>query len=327
MAIGWRARWALPAAAARLVDLLRDQVNQVDAEEYLRRILCASAPERSGLKGEEDSRNTIDELFRRSAAYRKSEAFREMIAFCARFRAYSPFNVMLVRLQNPGCSFFATEKYWRKEFGCVLKEDARPMIILAPMHPVLLVYDLDEVVNPPLPETLKAFTSVTGDWDSKRLRKLARNTDKLGIRVDIRAYPSTLGGFIELRPAKSGPRMRIVVNECLDDRARYGVLCHELAHALLGHLGPNEKVGCPSRQGLDLQTVEIEAEAAAHIVLTRAGLKSPAVPYLSSYIRDESVPQTVSIELITKVAGRIEDMSLNTIQQPRKRKSRKKGAE
>ena len=49
---------------------------------------------------------------------------------------------MLVRLQNPTCGFYATEPDWVKRFERKLKEDARPMLILAPMHPVMLVYDL-----------------------------------------------------------------------------------------------------------------------------------------------------------------------------------------
>jgi len=41
---------------------------------------------------------------------------------------------MLVRLQNPTCGFYATERDWDDRFGRNLKEDARPMLILAPMQ-------------------------------------------------------------------------------------------------------------------------------------------------------------------------------------------------
>lgn len=47
--------------------------------------------------------STIDELLRESRIYRDSKAFREMIEFTARFRDYAPYNLMLVRLQNPSC--------------------------------------------------------------------------------------------------------------------------------------------------------------------------------------------------------------------------------
>jgi len=57
-------------------------------------------------------------------------------------REYAPYNNMLVRIQNPSCSFYATEKDWRKRFGRHIQEDAWPMLILAPMHPLLTVYPL-----------------------------------------------------------------------------------------------------------------------------------------------------------------------------------------
>ena len=61
-----------------------------------------------------------------------------MVSFMARFRDYAPYNNMLVRMQNSTCSFYATERDWCDRFGRKLKEDARPMLILAPMHPVML---------------------------------------------------------------------------------------------------------------------------------------------------------------------------------------------
>ena len=83
--------------------------------------------------------STIDALLRRSGALRETAKFREMVAFMAKFRRYSPYNNMLVRTQNPACSFYATQTDWEHRFKRALKEDARPMLILAPMHPVMLV--------------------------------------------------------------------------------------------------------------------------------------------------------------------------------------------
>ena len=47
-------------------------------------------------------------LLRQSAAYRGSKEFQEMVGFMGSFRDYAPFNNMLVRIQNPSCSFYAT---------------------------------------------------------------------------------------------------------------------------------------------------------------------------------------------------------------------------
>ncbi len=120
----------------------------------------------AALRGERDDDDeavsSIDTLLRQSIIYRHSGAFNEMITFMGRFRDYAPYNVMLVRLQNPSCSFFATEKDWRVRHQRRLIDNARPMIILAPMHPVLLVYDLDQTFGPALPSELEQFAQFTG---------------------------------------------------------------------------------------------------------------------------------------------------------------------
>jgi hypothetical protein len=325
--IGWRARWALPLAVARLRKQVEAFENEQELSEYLHLVLSDAALAdaiRGEAEKEKEFKSTIDDLFRNSAAYRDSAAFQEMMDFCARFRAYAPFNNMLVRLQNRSCAFYATEKHWQDAFDCVLKEDARPLLILAPMHPVMLVYDLDSVENPPLPEKLRAFGSVEGQWDPARLPQLLDNAEKWAIRVAFKTLSTTHGGFATLVRKKSAYKMRIAVHDGLDARGRYGVLCHELAHILLGHLGSDHDLWWPSRRDLDQRTVEIEAEAVAHIVLTRAGLKSASVPYLSSYVQDGTVPPTVSMDLITKVAGKIEDMSLHSKSAPKLKAPAKK---
>src|ERR1019366_8753750 len=120
--------------------------------------------------------------------YRDSVQFREMVVFMAKFRDYAPYNNMLVRIQNPTCSFYATERDWRDRFKRGLKEDAHPMLILAPMHPVMLVYALDQTEGPdPLPEELNKFARIEGQWTPDWLHRTVRNAaihDR--IRVDFK---------------------------------------------------------------------------------------------------------------------------------------------
>ena len=48
----------------------------------------------------------------------------------------------------------------REHFGRKLKEDARPMLILAPMHPVLTVYELDQTEGPRIAEGARPVCKV-----------------------------------------------------------------------------------------------------------------------------------------------------------------------
>lgn len=253
--------------------------------------------------------SSFDQLIHRSKTYRSSSAFREMIDFMARFKEYAPYNNMLVRLQNPGCSFFATETDWRNRFGRAVKEDARPMLILAPMCPLICVYDVEQTEGPDLPAEIESFAQFEGAAGSEILDLLVLNAARRdAIRVDFRALSTTLAGFATF--ARGGSwKMRIAIHDRLNTASRIGVLCHELAHIYLGHLGSDSDRWWPARSNLDHHSVEIEAEATAHLVATRLGLSGASHEYVSRHLKDGEVPRGVSLDLIAKVAGRIEQMT------------------
>lgn len=319
-----------PLALGYLTQVLAEATKPGDAafnaldRDYARMLLDDDSLEKA-LHGEVKPdpliESTIDGLMQRSALYRSTEAFREMVAFMGRFRRYSPYNNMLVRLQNPSCSFYATEKVWITKLKRSVKEDARPMLILAPKHPVMLVYALDDTEGPDPPQHLREFAQFRGRFEPELLKRLLANATGHRIRVDFKPLSSTHGGFATLHQGAAGWKMRIAVHDGLDPPSRFGVLCHELAHVLLGHLGGDPDGWWPARAGLDHRTVEIEAEAVAHIVAERFGLAGSSVGYLSAYTEDGAVPPTVSMDFIAKVAGHLEEMARKDLP-PRRPRSR-----
>lgn len=304
----WHLRHALQAEITRTGD---DAPTRAD-RDYMR-VMLEDGSLDAALRGEgaadKDIVSTIDALLRQSAIYRSSEKFREMIEFMAKFRRYSPYNNMLVRTQNPSCSFYATERVWAEQFKRSVKLDARPMLILAPMSPVMLVFDLDQTEGEPLPEHLEEFAQFTGKFDDARLKRLVENAAGHRIRIDFKTLSSTHGGFATRHRSIAPWKMRIVVHDGLDPPSRFGVLCHEVAHVLLGHLGSDHDGWWPARSNLDHNTVEIEAEAVAHIVTTRFGLAGASASYLASHAADAALPSSVSLDTIAKVAGHIEKMA------------------
>ena len=308
-AIGTVARWDLEAGLASLVD---DEDLTGAQQAYLRWLLeeedlltalrGESAPDREAV-------STIDSLLQASRNYRKSTDFQEMVGFMGRFRDYAPYNNMLVRIQNPACVFYATASDWQKRFGRTLIEDARPMLILAPMHPVMLVYDLDQTAGSELPTELQNFSHFQGEWNRDWLHSLGENACRHRIRVDFKRLSSTQSGFATLAHG-SGEKMRIVVDGELPEPSRFGVLCHEMAHILLGHLGSDEDLWWPARSHLGRSAIEIEAEATAYIVTRHLGLDGTSAAYVSRHLKPNAeVPCGVSFDMIAKVAGRIERMA------------------
>lgn len=319
--IGWQIRQFF----LEVIRFLREEMSITGySRDYFQTTLSDEALE-TALKGDSksvfDSKSTLDELFRNSKNYRQSKAFQDLIDFAAKFRDYAPFNNLLVKIQNPSCSFYATARDWGKRFERTIKEDARPLLILAPMHPVMLVYDLDSTEGPPLPQQLLDFARVDGEWNPEFLTKILKNAERDLINVKFAELSSTRGGFATTFRQYESYKMRVVVNSSLEPRSRFSVLCHELAHIYLGHLGSDSSGFWPCRINLSHAGVEIEAEAVAFIVAQRLGLRSCSEAYISSYLKDGIVPETVSIELITKVSNKIEEMSRGLLP------ARKKGAD
>jgi hypothetical protein len=326
---GWAIRWEFEAA---LKEIQGDKALSRAARNYAYGLLergDVSEALRGGNFSDRETQTGIDTLVHASNAYRHSSTFSEMITFMARFRDYAPYNNMLVKVQNPSCSFYAREKDWNERFDRYLKEDARPMLILAPMHPVMLVYDIDQTEGAPLPEHLTKFANFEGDFDSRWLDKMVQQAAGHKIRVDIKKLSSTNAGFATVAHGTDDWKMRIALHEGLGIESRFGVLCHELAHILLGHLGTDRDLWWPSRTNLTLQTVEIEAESVAYIVTSRLGLKGSSAAYVSRYLKDGTLPESVSLDLIAKVSGLIEKMAVGYVppKKPRKESGGKSGAQ
>lgn len=316
---GQEAAWALPAIVAGYGhapgvvradrDYCRSLLERDDLIQALRRPPIADT----------EAQSTIDELIRKSRIYQQSAAFQEMIDFIGRFRAYSPYNNMLVRLQNPTCSFYATEKDWGRRFRRRLKDDARPMLILAPRHPVLLVYGLDQTEGEPPPEELLEFSKFEGDFQNTWMEHMLANARSHRIDVAFKPLSSTLSGYAEPVWGASEWKMRVVVHDALNPPSRLGVLSHELAHILLGHLGSDWDQWWPARANIDQAAREIEAEAVAFVVAERFGLRSTSDAYVSRHLPNGKVPPAVSMDLITKTAALIERMARERLPVPKPR--------
>ena len=188
------------------------------------------------------------------------------------------------------------------------------MLILAPMHPVMLVYELDQTEGEPVPKELLEFAQFEGNWDPKYLDRLQESAAKRDqIRIDFKKLSSSHGGFATTGMARQDCKVRIAIHDGLDSASRFGVLCHELAHIYLGHLGGDRDGWWPGRCGLTHKTVEIEAETVAYLVTARLGLSGSSAAYVCRHLGNGPVPNSVSLDLIAKVAARIEDMSRHSL--------------
>jgi len=168
----------------------------------------------------------------------------------------------------------------------------------------------NDAEGPPLPKKLEQFAKTEGIFNQKTLEYTLKNAERDKINVQFKNLSSTNAGFATTRLQDKKYKMRIVIHDRLDDMSQYSVLCHELAHIYLGHLGTDKDNWWPYRINLNHKTVEIEAESVSYIVGIRASLLPPSAGYLSGYLTNDKIPESVSFDLIGKVTSRLENMGI-----------------
>jgi len=286
------------------------------------------------------AKRSVDELFNLARRYRLSEAFRQLLEFVSKFHFYSPFNAMLIHVQLPGATFVAPPRRWLLDYRRRIKADARPIVILQPMGPVMFVLDVShtepEPGAPELPrEVTHPFEVRRGRVDRELLLTI-ENAKRDGVDVVPRAAGSqsagaitkaasgkTLEFIVKERPEtayQSVPlRYELLFNSSLSDEAKYATLTHELGHLYCGHLGtPNDR-WWPDRRGLLGPVAEFEAEAICYLVCNRLGIDNPSDQYLAGYLVPGQDVPPISLECVMKTAGLIEQMGRQLLK-PRKDK-------
>lgn len=293
---------------------------------------------------EEATKRALDALFCTTRQYRSSQAFSSLLKFVSRFRFYSPYNSMLLHVQMPGAQYVAPAHRWSRDYDRTIKANARPLVILQPMGPVMFVFDVSDTLpgekNIPLPpEVEHPFETAKGHVTTE-LAQTFENAKRDGIQIVKRKDGSQSAGSIQ-SVAKNGMphqqfrsgwdenrkpifvevlvRYCIVINENLSREAQYATLIHELAHLYCGHLGTPNKKWWPDRRGLDKQVMEFEAESISYLICKRLGIESTSDQYLALYMKLNQEVPSISFECVMKVSGLIEQMG-NQHLKPRKDK-------
>ncbi|HOE16640.1 MAG TPA: hypothetical protein PLX02_04010 [Syntrophorhabdaceae bacterium] len=295
--------------------------------------------------GEDETKHTLDELFNNARKYRFGQSYMDLMAFISRFRFYSPYNAMLLHIQMPGACYVAPAARWARQYGRAVKPEARPLVILQPMGPVMFVFDVSD--TEPGPHAQPLPTEIEKPFDIQRgtigheYEQTIENAKRDGIRVTLHEEGSQSAGSIScvdnvnklsLLQFRVGRdvhgdsvnidvpvRYDLLMNKNLSRTSNYATMVHELAHLYCGHLGTPNRKWWPDRQGLQGKVREFEAESIAFMICNRLNISNPSDAYLAHYLKhNQEIPQ-ISIECVIKTAGLIEQMGQKQLK-PRKDK-------
>jgi len=255
------------------------------------------------------TKKLLEQLNKRIDSVRESEEFRSMLQLLGKFHNYSYQNSILIQMQKPDASYVAGYKQWQNKFNRHVKKGEKAISILAPFtykkkvteekkvggqlkevekevkrmyfRPVN-VFDVSQTEGDPLPNL---NISVADDC-SRLYKPLAQYTEFKDIILTLKMLPEALKGY-----SRGG---EIVLNEILNQTERSGVLAHELGHELLHQKDKSE---------LSKEIKEMEAEAAAFVVMDHYDVDIKSDKYLALY--KESYDLKQSLKRIDSLASEI----------------------
>lgn len=285
----------------------------------------------------------INDFFRNVLLLKGSKNFENFLKFQKRCRYHAPFNNALVYAQNPQCHYYATSGQWLKRFNREVKDGARALVILFPFGPIEFVYDLSDTsplngIDNPQEVDRKLYNwweeKGFNHFDHRILEKTIENCEQsYKIETAIRDkidYQGNRGAFgVAYRDSRK--KIHIELHPKYHDKEvaleAYGVLCHEIAHHLLGHLGAihehsNAQIVKEStlygrlredRSNLPKKTEELEAELTAWLVFDMFGIEKNSEPYIAMYLESEDDLRAFDFSLVLKTAGKIRDMGISRV--------------
>jgi len=265
----------------------------------------------------EKERALLDQLLSEAKVYHSGKEFEALLDFTVRLRNFAPFNAMLLQIQKRGLQYAASRKDWEKRFNRVVKENARPLLILWPFGPVALVYDLLDTEGEKVPDDAFAFY-VKGAIDENRMSVFRQRLAKLRIFTTFYDAGDGSAGMISRRADSANPKVfseyTIGINRNHSAETNFATLAHELAHLFLGHLGDDLNLRTKARSA-EKEIEELEAESVAYIVCRRNGLEPNSQRYLSDLIEQDLTTENMDLYAIMKAAGMVErhlDLSIQT---------------
>lgn len=271
---------------------------------------------------------SLDDFYQRARMIRTGDDYARMAWFLARHRRSSMFNNLMVYTQMPEATAWDDARRWVKE-GRSIREGATPLMILQPFGPIRIVFDVSDTEGPPLPRRAGLFAA-EGLLDPKRMRRLRKRCEKEHLEVREITYEDgrCVAGFAWVDSTSTEWDAHVVLQMRVDPRAAFVTLCHEVAHILLGHCGPDPRAAKerrplqkhPSRrkqrtydrwsdrQHVPRHVQEIEAESVAFLVASRLGLIAANAEYLAGYIDDTDAMSAISVEHVVHAAAWIDDV-------------------
>ena len=267
----------------------------------------------------------IKELF-------ESEKFKEYLTTMSKFYNYSFNNTLLIAMQKPDATLIAGYTSWQRNFDRhvmkgekgikilapapykaqeerekidpatqkpVLDADGKPVTetveVLRPAFKVVSVFDVSQTDGKELPDI--AVDELTGSVENYAAFFEALKQES-PVPISFEDIPGGAKGYF------SHVENRIAIQEGMSEIQTVKTAIHEIAHAKLHAIKPDEKVAPEVRK--DRHTKEVEAESVAYTVCQRYGIETSdySFGYIAGWSSDKDTKELKgSLETIRSTAA------------------------
>lgn len=267
----------------------------------------------------------IKELF-------ESEKFKEYLTTMSKFYNYSFNNTLLIAMQKPDATLIAGYTSWQRNFDRhvmkgekgikilapapykaqeerekidpatqkpVLDADGKPVTetveVMRPAFKVVSVFDVSQTDGKELPDI--AVDELTGSVENYAAFFEALRQES-PVPISFEDIPGGAKGYF------SHVENRIAIQEGMSEIQTVKTAIHEIAHAKLHAINPDEKVAPEERK--DRHTKEVEAESVAYTVCQRYGIETSdySFGYIAGWSSDKDTKELKgSLETIRSTAA------------------------
>lgn len=267
----------------------------------------------------------IKELF-------ESEKFKEYLTTMSKFYNYSFNNTLLIAMQKPDATLIAGYTSWQRNFDRhvmkgekgikilapapykaqeerekidpatqkpVLDADGKPVTetveVLRPAFKVVSVFDVSQTDGKELPDI--AVDELTGSVENYAAFFEALKQES-PVPISFEDIPGGAKGYF------SHVENRIAIQDGMSEIQTVKTAIHEIAHAKLHAIKPDEKVSPEERK--DRHTKEVEAESVAYTVCQRYGIETSdySFGYIAGWSSDKDTKELKgSLETIRSTAA------------------------
>ena len=267
----------------------------------------------------------IKELF-------ESERFKEYLRTMSKFYNYSFNNTLLIAMQKPEATYVAGYTSWQRNFDRQVMKGEKGIKILAPA-PYKAQVEMEKID----PKTQKPMLDADGKPVTETVEVMRPAFKVVSVfdvsQTDGKELPDIMVGELtgsveqyedfwrilkEISPVPVGlenieggahgyyhlTEKRIAIDDGMSEMQTIKTLIHEIAHAKLHAIDPDEKVSPEEKK--DRHTKEVEAEAVAYTVCQRYGLETSdySFGYIAGWSSDKETKELKgSLETIRSTAA------------------------